>query len=113
MMQKWERRAFLFFGLNRSFNIKEVNNARIALSPNIKFLFSYGSYRASIEGPAELYRIVPSLTVDIYYKSGYAKLGYEYLNLKTSEFNPNRFVIKLGFKIKQKVYISKKKFDWI
>ena len=113
LMQKWERRAFLYLGANSTINLKTTPNRNFSLSPYIKGLYSFGSYRGSNETPDKLFRLVPGLTFNYCYKSFFTKIGYEYIDLQISEFNPNRMTLSVGFKIRQRIHKHQKKIDWI
>ncbi|MEI7596095.1 MAG: ankyrin repeat domain-containing protein [Bacteroidota bacterium] len=112
-LQRWERRQFAYFGLGKNITLKQFENVNIDIFPFLKYNYTAGSYRASVESPSSKLYLVPGISISANGNYVFAKLGYEYNNLKINEFNPHRIVLSLGFRFKSKYIKSKKTINWI
>jgi ankyrin repeat protein len=113
--QYWERRYFIWAGLDKLFPIFHSKNKTISgLSVGFKGGYTFGNYRGSSTDAAAEWLIVPA--VQLFQSGRYhtISLGYEYAKYPCFELGPSHLTASLRFHFPlKKVTRNSKSIDWI
>ena len=113
--QYWERRYFLYAGVEKRFSLLSSASARqTGVAIGVNEIFTFGGYRGSEQKPASRLITVPRIALYYSGKHILLQLNYEYMNFKTPGNEPGRINLSAfyTFPLKKRV-LTTKRISWL
>ena len=98
--QYWERRSYLYLSLIERLPVYSwAKDHWIGFGLGGQVLYTWGSYRGSVEKPDNKFMLSPQLAAYARIKHVVLSFKYEYVNFKVEGLSPHRFIFGLHFLI--------------